>query len=141
MVSAAPANKPFDEGASLMADAIAPDTPVHRVGGGNSLNLRLSAADLSETPPGISVLLGGTPQQAAAQMRQAFPRSRKWQTASRTVGTATLAAVRQAGFDVFPDPTARFPNHGRLIHPNGAAGFDDANLSLLSQAFHDTTGC
>ena len=141
MVSSASANVPSEKSASPMADAIAPDTPVHRVGGGNAVNLRLSAADILETPPGISVLFGGTPQEAAVQMRRAFPRSRKWQAASGTVGTAPLAAVRRAGFDVLLDPTARFPNHGRLIHSNGAAAFDDANLSALSQAFLDTTGC
>ena len=47
---------------------IADDVVVHRIGGGSIANLRLSPPDLQETPPGISVLLGGTPQEAAAQM-------------------------------------------------------------------------
>jgi hypothetical protein len=39
----------------------APDTLVHRVGGGSVDNLRLSLIEEALTPPGISVLLGGTP--------------------------------------------------------------------------------
>ena len=73
-------------------------------------------------------------------MRRAFPKSRKWQQNSHTVGTAT-AAIRAAGFDILPDSTDRFPNHGRLIHPDGLAGFTDENLERLSQAFQDATGC
>jgi hypothetical protein len=120
---------------------IAPETIIHRVGGGSVANLRLSPLDQRLTPPGISVLLGGTPQEAAAQMLQAFPGSKKWQAAAKIVGTATAGVVRQAGFEVVPDPTSRFPNHARLIHPQDAVGFSDANLMVLSQAFHDTTGC
>ena len=120
---------------------IAPETVVHRVGGGNVANLRLSPLDQKLTPPGISVLLGGTPQQAAAQMRQAFPNSRKWRETAHTVGTTTAAAVRQAGFEIVPDPTTRFPNHARMIHPRGIAGFTDANLAVLAQTFQDTEGC
>jgi hypothetical protein len=74
-------------------------------------------------------------------MRQAFPRSRKWRQTAQTVGTTTAAALRQVGFEVVPDPTSRFPNHARLIHPQGAAGFMDAQLEALAQPFHDTLGC
>jgi hypothetical protein len=123
------------------SEEIAAGAAIHRVGGGAVANLRLSPLDRQEDPPGISVLLGGAPQEAAEQMRQAFPKSRKWQQSSHTVGTATAAAIRAAGFDILPDPTARFPNHGRLIHPDGLAGFTDENLKRLSQAFQDTTGC
>ena len=120
---------------------ISPETAVHRVGGGKLANLRLSPLDQKQTPPGISVLLDGTPQEAAAQMRQAFPNSRKWLDAAGTVGTTTAEAVRQAGFEIVPDPTARFRSHARLIHPDGVAGFSDVNLGALARAFDDTTGC
>jgi hypothetical protein len=63
---------------------------------------------------GISVLLHGTPQEAAAQMRRAFPGARKWRETAQ-VGTTTAAAIREAGFDVVPDPTTRFPNY--TFHP------------------------
>jgi len=36
------------------------------------------------------------------------------------------------------NPTATFPNHFRLIHPNGVAGFSDANLQELSKYFANT---
>ncbi len=117
------------------------DRVVHRVGGGTVASLQLSPLDQEQTPPGISVLLDGTPQEAAIQMRRAFPRSRKWLTAAGTVGTTTAAELRQAGFEIMPDPTARFPNHARLIHPDGAAGFSDANLETLASAFRETTEC
>ena len=123
------------------AEDIAPETVVHRVGGGSLTNLRLSAIDRQQTPPGISVLLGGTPQEAAEQMRQAFPKSRKWLQTVSIVGTTTAESIRQAGFEIIPDPTSRFPNHARLIHPNGEAGFSDDNLAALAQVFQDTTGC
>jgi hypothetical protein len=120
---------------------IEPDSVVHRVGGGNVENLRLSPIDQQEEPAGISLLLGGTPQEAAAQMRQAFPKSRKWQTGAQTVGSTTVGAIRRTGFDIILDRTVRFPNHVRLIHPLGADGFTDASLVMLSQVFVDTQGC
>jgi anthranilate phosphoribosyltransferase len=120
---------------------IAADVVLHRVGGGSVSNLRLSPLDLQQTPPGLSVLLNGTPQEAATQMRRAFPGSRKWRQTAGTVASATAAAVRQAGFDVVADPTTRFPNHALLIHPTGAAGFTDANLATLARTFTETTGC
>ncbi|MCH8292498.1 hypothetical protein IH992_15505 [Candidatus Poribacteria bacterium] len=122
------------------SEDIAPETVVHRIGGGNVANLRLSTLDEKLTPPGISVLLGGTPQEAVTQMRQAFPRSRKWRRTAHTVGTTAAVALRQAGFEIVPDPTTRFPNHARLIHPDGVVGFTDANLERLTQTFRDTRG-
>jgi len=122
-------------------EEITPDTAVHRVGGGSVANLRLSLLDAQQTPPGISVLLHGTPQEAATQMRRAFPGSRKWRETAHTVGTTTAAAIREAGFDIVPDPTTRFPNHARLMHPQGVAGFADENLVTLAATFHDTVGC
>jgi hypothetical protein len=120
---------------------IASETVAHRVGGGSIANLRLSLLEQKLIPPGISLLLGGTPQEAATQVREAFPSSRKWRESAQTVGTTTAAAIRQAGFDLVPDPTSRFPNHARLIHPRGVAGFTDTNLAQLTRAFHDTEGC
>jgi hypothetical protein len=122
-------------------EEIPPDTVVHRVGGGSVANLRLSLLDAQQTPPGISVLLHGTPQEAAAQMRRAFPGSRKWRETTHTVGTTTAAAIREAGFDVVPNPTTRFPNHARLMHPQGVAGFTDEHLVTLAATFRDTVGC
>ena len=122
-------------------EEITPDTVVHRVGGGSVANLRLSPLDAQQTPPGISVLLHGTPQEAAAQMRRAFPGSRKWRETAQTVGTTTTAAIREAGFDIVPDPTTRFPNHARLMHAQGVAGFTDEHLVTLAATFHDTVGC
>ena len=113
----------------------------HRVGGGSVANLRLSLLDAQQTPPGISVLLHGTPQEAATQMRRAFPGSRKWRETAHTVGTTTAAAIREAGFDVVPDPTTRFPNHARLMHLQGMAGFTDEHLVRLAATFCDTVGC
>ena len=120
---------------------ITPEMVAHRLGGGSIVNLRLSLLEQKLMPPGISLLLGGTPQGAATQMRQAFPNSRKWRDSAQRVGTTTAAAIRQAGFELVSDPTARFPNHARLIHPSGVAGFTDANLEQLARVFHDTEGC
>jgi hypothetical protein len=74
-------------------------------------------------------------------MRRAFPGSRKWRETAHTVGTTTAAAIREAGFDLVPDPTPRFPNHARLIHPQGVEGFTDESLTTLAATFRDTVGC
>src|SRR5437764_14956088 len=118
-----------------------PNDPCHRIGGGDPANLKLRAAEANLNPPGISVLVGGTPQQAAADFRRVFgPRSTIGKKAT-VVGTASLGKIRDTGFDVIDDPTTNFPNHGRLIHPTeGAAGFTDETLKPLSQAFSDQRG-
>lgn len=118
--------------------SITPDTVVHRIGSGHKENLQLSQLEKELIPPGISVLLGRTPQAAAQQMRNAFPRSRKWLESSRRVGTTTVQAIKEAGFEIRFDPTDRFPNHARLIHPSGVEGFTDENLERLAQAFEET---
>ena len=108
---------------------------IHRIGGGSVENLRLKPAEEQLNPPGISVLKGGTPSDAAEQMKTAFPGARKLHALARTVGSATEESIQAAGFEVFRDPTCRLPNHHRIIHPDGVAVFVDANLTRLSAAF------
>jgi hypothetical protein len=118
------------------------DLVVHRMGG--KANLGLTQAEKGLSPPGFSVLVGGTPQRAAWQMRMAFsPQSRYsqlWEL-SRTVGTAQISSLRSIGFDVIPDPSRRLPNHGRLIHQTRtAAPFEDRIwLRVLAGIFTDTS--
>ena len=112
----------------------------HRIGGGDANNLQLKPLEAKLQPPGISVLIGGTPQQAAADWRAVFPRPGS-SAKAQTVGTADLADIRTIGFDVVHLPAPSFPNHGRLIHPNeNAMGFNTANLKALAQVFQNTTG-
>jgi hypothetical protein len=113
----------------------------HRIGGGSSANLRLQRPEERLSPPGISVLLGGTPEQAAGDFRRVFgPKSSPGRKAS-VVGTAEIGKIRDAGFDVIEDPTRNFPNHGRVVHPTlGVAGFQDEPLRRLSEVFTDKTG-
>jgi hypothetical protein len=73
-------------------------------------------------------------------MRRVFHRSKKWQALSRAVGSTTVEAVRAAGFDVVPDPTPNFSNHGLIVHVQGVDGFIDDNLARLSDRFALTTG-
>jgi hypothetical protein len=109
-----------------------------RIGGGDVSNLRLKKPELKLKPPGISLLLTETPAQAAWQMRTVFgPGSRMWDL-SRVVGSISAEDIEAAGFGVIPDPTANFPNHFRLTHAQGAAGFTDPNLTGLSQGFTNT---
>src|SRR5690348_9949782 len=120
--------------------ALAPETAVHRIGGGAVANLRLKPQEEALKSPGISVLLGGSAEAAAGQMRQAFPDPVKFarlHQLAETVGSAPAAAIRAAGFEIVPDPSAKFPNHARIVHPDGVAGFSDANLERLSKAFQD----
>jgi hypothetical protein len=114
--------------------------PIHRIGGGTVENLRLKPAEAGLDPPGISVLRTPTPSDAAAQMRAAFPKAATLNEAAKTVGTISDELVRGAGFDIIPNPTTRLPNHHRIVHPDGVAGFSDENLARLAQVFVDTTG-
>ena len=112
----------------------------HRIGGGQVANLGLRRQEASLIPPGISVLIGGTPEKAAANWRIAFPRSGPSAKAS-VVGVAEIENIRELGFDVIAMPTPNFPNHGRLIHPTeGEAEFTPENLQRLSNAFTDRIG-
>jgi hypothetical protein len=123
-------------------EAIPPDAIGHCIGGGRAENLRLKARERELNPPGISLLLGGTPRDAAEQMRQAFPDPQKFarvRQQAETVGSTSVAAIRAAGFEVVPDPSAKFPNHARLMHPAGVAGFSDENLQALAGLFQDTS--
>ena len=114
---------------------------VHWVGGGDAKNLALKPHEAKLDPPGISVLIGGTPAQTAAAFRRVFgPKSTLGKAAS-TVGTAEIEQIRAAALDVVAVPTKNFPNHDRIIHPTqGAAGFTPENVEKLSQAFTNTTG-
>ena len=66
--------------------------------------------------------------------------TRKWRALGGTVGTATVAAIRAAGFDVVAAPTGAFPNHARVVHPDGPAQFADDQLTALTAAFLNTEG-
>jgi hypothetical protein len=114
------------------------ETPVHRVGGGSVVNLKLKPREATLNPPGISMLQCGTPQEAAEAMRRQFPRMAP--PGGTVVSSSTVEKIRAAGFDVIMDATSRFPQHVRLIHPQGVAGFTDVNLTRLAQCFQDHTG-
>jgi RHS repeat-associated protein len=114
---------------------------VNRVGGNSVENLRLTEAEKRLSPPGISVLHGCTECDAAKQMRDAFPNATRLHDLSGTIDSGTAAQVRSAGFDVIEDRTRKFPNHARIVHPEGAAGFNDKTLKQLSSALGETKKC
>ena len=113
---------------------------MHRIGGGRVANLQLQPKEATLNPPGISLLHASSPGEAARQMREAFPAADGLHEAAQTIGSTTVENIRSAGFDVLPNPTKRLPNHYRLIHPDGVAGFNDANLARLSAVFTDMAG-
>jgi hypothetical protein len=113
---------------------------IHRIGGGTVDNLRLKPAEAALVPPGISVLKAPTPGEAATQVRPAFPKAKGLNDAAKTVGTTTEEAIRSAGFDIMANPTRKLPNHHRIIHPAGAAGFTEDNLTRLAGGFTNSTG-
>lgn len=116
------------------------DEVAHRIGGGDASNLTLKPVEEQLDPPGISVLIGGTPEQAAADMRRVFgPRSTLGRLA-RVVGTAEITLIRALGFDVLAAPSSNFPNHGLLIHLSGSAGFTPENLAQLATVFANKGG-
>jgi hypothetical protein len=113
---------------------------IHRIGGGTVENLRLKPAEAALDLPGISVLKNPTPADAAAQMRATFPKATNLHEAAKTVGSTSEDLIRKAGFDIIPNRTKKLPNHYRIIHPDGVAGFSDENLAKLADVFTITTG-
>jgi hypothetical protein len=97
-------------------------------------------AEASLNPPGISALKASTPGEAAARIRAAFPDAEGLQEAARFIGSTSASKIRAARFDVIPNPTRKLPNHHRVIHHDGAAGFRDDNLRQLAEAFTNTVG-
>ena len=77
-----------------------PTEPCHRIGGGDVNNLKLKPAEERLQPTGISVLIGGTPEQAAADFRRVFGRHSSLGKKAAVVGSADLDKIREAGFDV-----------------------------------------
>ncbi len=113
---------------------------IHRIGGGSVENLRLKPREARLNPPGISVLKAPSPGEAARQIRVAFPDAAELHEVAKVVGSTSTEKTRSAGFDVIPNPTRKLPNHYRIIHPHGAAGFSDENLEELSAVFTDSSG-
>ena len=126
--------------AELVAVACGSPGDIHRIGGGAVENLRLKPAEAALEPPGISVTKNPTPGEAAAQMRSTFPKAAGLHQAAKTVGTTSEELIRRAGFDIIANPTKKLPNHHRIIHPEGVAGFTDENLAQLAEVFTNTTG-
>jgi hypothetical protein len=102
--------------------------------------LRLKPQEARLNPPGISVLKAPSAGDAARQMRAAFPKAKKLHEAAQTVGSTSEASIVSAGFDLIAVPSKALPNHYRLIHPAGVAGFSDGNLARLATVFVNTTG-
>src|SRR5581483_1716858 len=78
------------------------DAIVHRIGGGKAPNLRLKAAERKLTPPGISTIRAESPEEAA-RLAKEVANEHGWSrmaTAAETMGSATAADIRSAGFDV-----------------------------------------
>jgi hypothetical protein len=116
------------------------DDDIHRIGGGGVENLRLKPREVRLNPPGISVLKASSPGEASRQIREAFPDATELHAVAKVVGSTSVQRIRSAGFDVILNPTRKLPNHCRIIHSDGAAGFSDENLERLSEVFTDTPG-
>ncbi|MCI0680785.1 MAG: hypothetical protein L0Y71_01665 [Gemmataceae bacterium] len=111
---------------------------IHRFGTISVETWRLRESDKLENPPGLSVLIGGTAEDAAAAMLEAYADKRKYSRIHEMIkktNTTSVLRIRQSGFDVVAAPTKRFANHGRVIHPQGSDGFTDENLQKLMAAF------
>jgi hypothetical protein len=113
---------------------------MHRIGGSSVDNLWLKPREATLNPPGISLLHAPSPGEAARQIREAFPVADGLHEAAHVIGSTTVDKIRGVGFDVIPNPTKKLPNHYRLIHPDGVAGFSNENLTRLSAVFTETSG-
>jgi hypothetical protein len=108
---------------------------IHRIGGGNVENLKLKPGEAQLRPPGISVLKSESPIDAAKQIKEAFPNATDLHETAKVVGSTNEKLIKSTGFDLMPDPTKKFKNHHRLIHPAGVDGFSEENLVKLSKVF------
>lgn len=113
---------------------------IHRIGGGRVENLRLKAREAQLNPPGISVLKAASAAEAVRQIREAFPDAEALGQAAQVVGSTSVERIRSTDFDIIANPTRKLPNHHRIVHPDGAAGFNDENLQRLSSVFRNTSG-
>lgn len=110
------------------------ETLIHRIGPNTLENFELKPRERRVAPFGISVLIGGTPEQAALDMITAINSSRMREL-TKSVSTTSLQQIRSVGYDVVLSPTPNFPNHGTLFHPNGVAGFVQEGLKPLVSVF------
>ena len=113
---------------------------IHRIGGASVENLRLKPKEAAMAIPGISVLKANNPAEAAQQIRAAYPKAKGLDEAAKTIGSSSSELIHSTGFDLIAVPTKSLPNHWRIIHPDGAAGFSDANLDALAKVFMESTG-
>jgi hypothetical protein len=113
---------------------------MHRIGGRSVDNLRLKPMELKLNPPGISFLQASSPAEVVRQLRQAFPLATGLHSAAQIMSSTSIEQIRDAGFDVLPNPTKKLPNHFRVVHKDGIVGFNDANLARLSGVLTETSG-
>ena len=125
-----------------MAETDNPETllDIHRIGGGGLDNLRLKPKERTLDQPGISVLKAPTPADAARKIREMLPKAKGLHEAAKTIGSTSEPLIRSAGFDIIYARSHLFPNHYRIIHPEGADGFNETNLAKLSQVFYRFNG-
>ena len=72
---------------------------VCRIGGGKVDNLLMSTVEEGLTPPGISVILAGSADEAALVMRNAFPSATGLIEKSGTIGRTTAEKIGEAGYE------------------------------------------
>jgi hypothetical protein len=119
-----------------------------RIGGGKASNLKIKNSEKGLSPPGISLFIGRNAQEVSllfkttilAQIASgAISQGRGLDLISQSsiVGQSTLKGIMSSGFSVMPNPTAKFPNHARLVHPIGSEGFNLENRQTLSKQFVD----
>ena len=112
---------------------------VCRIGGGKVDNLLMSAAEEGLTPPGISVILANSADEAALAMRNAFPHAKALIKKSSTIGSTTAEQIRDAGYKLLFKPSNALPTHHRVYHPDGIDAFN-SNIERLASIFVTTIG-
>jgi hypothetical protein len=62
---------------------------MHCIGGSSVENLRVKPREAMLNPPGISLLQAPAPEEAARQMREAFPAADELHEATQVIGSTT----------------------------------------------------
>lgn len=113
-----------------------------RVGGGAPKNLKLNnRGERTLDPPGFSLLAGFDAKEVAAKWRILQANNPKAAAMANVMGQISIRSAFKHGFRPMATPSSRQPNHVRLTHKLGEAGFDNLELrQRLSSEFTNVSG-
>ena len=112
---------------------------IHRIGGASVENLRLKPRSGPRRPRDLRHR-APTAKVAANEMRTGLPKAKGAPRGGENHRLDHGRSDSQRRLRYHPHGLHALPNHHRIIHPEGVAGFNDENLARLAEVFVNTTG-